>query len=191
MAETAARQPRAEAAPIRPAKLSHAVFRTAQVEAMVDWYKTVLQAEVMFQNARGCFLTYDDEHHRIAIFAKPGLKPKDRGNAGFEHLAFTYGELGDLLTTYDRLKSLEIRPGFCVNHGMTTSMYYADPDGNGVELQVDNMPTATEGKAWMRSAAFAENQTGIQFDPDLLLQKWRDGVPVQALLQQGSAPRSD
>jgi catechol-2,3-dioxygenase len=25
------------------------------------------------------------------------------------------------------------------NHGLTTSLYYRDPDGNKVELQVDNM----------------------------------------------------
>jgi len=33
-----------------------------------------------------------------------------------------------------------------VNHRPTTSMYYRDPDGNRVELQIDNFPTAKEGQ---------------------------------------------
>jgi catechol-2,3-dioxygenase len=41
--------------------------------------------------------------------------------------------------TYTRLKALDITPHFTVDHGMTTSFYYVDPDGNSVELQCDNM----------------------------------------------------
>ena len=42
------------------------------------------------------------------------------------------------MSSYARLKGLGIEPDACVNHGVTTSLYYADPDGNQVELQVDN-----------------------------------------------------
>src|ERR1700730_47207 len=36
-----------------------------------------------------------------------------------------------------------------MNHGSTTSMYYADPDGNRIELLIDNFATAEEGRAWV------------------------------------------
>ena len=48
-------------------------------------------------------------------------------------------------------------------------MYYRDPDGNRVELQIDNFATAEEGQAWMLSPAFAQNPIGVEYDPDELV----------------------
>src|SRR5215510_13904808 len=59
---------------IVPAKFAHAVLRTNKFKQMVDWYKTVLQAEVVFENQMLAFMTYDDEHHRLAIAAFPGIE---------------------------------------------------------------------------------------------------------------------
>jgi catechol-2,3-dioxygenase len=57
---------------------------------MVEWYKTVLNAEVLFENDFLVFLTYDEEHHRIAFAAIPGLVEKPKHSAGLDHLAFFY-----------------------------------------------------------------------------------------------------
>jgi hypothetical protein len=43
------------------------------------------------------FMTYDDEHHRIAIAALPGLEEQPPLAVGTEHVAFTHADLGDLL----------------------------------------------------------------------------------------------
>jgi len=53
-----------------PAKLAHIVLFTRQIGRMRDWYLTVLDARVVHENPAAAFLTYDDEHHRIA-FADP------------------------------------------------------------------------------------------------------------------------
>tara|TARA_R110001599_G_C12276844_1_gene662678 strand:- start:26961 stop:27257 length:297 start_codon:yes stop_codon:yes gene_type:complete len=58
---------------IAPAKFAHIVFQTSRYDEMVPWYKTVLEAETMFEGPAGIFLTYDDEHHRVAIFNMPHL----------------------------------------------------------------------------------------------------------------------
>ena len=55
------------------------------------------------------FLTYDDEHHRLAFANLSVLTPDSvaserRDNAGVNHVAYTYANLGDLLGTYERLK---------------------------------------------------------------------------------------
>jgi hypothetical protein len=65
--------------------------------------------------------------------------------------------VGDLVQLAFLNQRSGIRPFFCVNHGPTTSMYYRDPDGNRVELQIDNFATAEEGQAWMHSPAFDRN----------------------------------
>lgn len=125
--------------PIRPSKLSHAVLRTTHLQEMIEWYKTVLNAEVMYQNEILAFMTYDEEHHRIAFAALPGLVAKPKGSVGLDHLAFFYSTLGDWLATYERLKAAGITPRVAIHHGLTMSLYYRDPDENGVELSIDNV----------------------------------------------------
>jgi catechol-2,3-dioxygenase len=110
-----------------------------------------------------------------------------QGSVGVDHVAYTYGSLGDLLFTYRRLRERGVEPYWCINHGPTTSMYYRDPEGNQVELQVDNFPDVESLQGWFQTGAFAKNPLGVVFDPEKLLQKYLDGVPESELIQQGSA----
>src|SRR5262249_39058829 len=88
---------------VKPQKLAHVVRRTTRFDELVKWYCAVLGAEVVHSDGMLAFLTYDDEHHRIAIATIPGLEEKPPMAAGTDHIAFTYGDLGDLLYTYRRL----------------------------------------------------------------------------------------
>lgn len=174
--------------PIVPQKLAHVVIRTSRFAEMLDWYRTVLHAKTSYENPVIAFLTYDDEHHRIALINTPQFRAPDQDYTGVDHVAFAYGSLHDLLSTYERLKSKGIVPFWCINHGPTTSMYYRDPDGNELELQVDNYEDVDEATAYFYSDAFAADPIGVDFDPDALLAKLRAGVPVPELLRQGAAP---
>jgi catechol-2,3-dioxygenase len=174
-----------------PTKLAHVVFQTNRRKEMQDWYCTALGGRVVWQSPQLSFVTYDDEHHRVAFIDFGPLAPRAPGGElgvrptdqpGLHHVAFTFGSMGDLLDNYVRLKGDGIRPFRCINHGPTTSMYYVDPDGNRVELQIDNFATAEEGLAWMRSPAFDRNPIGVEFDPDELVEKFRSGVPVAELV---------
>jgi len=173
---------------LAPAQLAHVVRRTSRLAEMIDWYKAVLGAEVVHADEMLAFLTYDQEHHRIAIAQLPGLEDQPALAAGTDHIAFTHADLGDLLQTYLRLREAGIEPFWCVNHGPTTSMYYKDPDGNKVELQVDNFPTADETNRWMRSGEFAANPIGVVFDPDELAARYRAGEPIAALVVRPPLP---
>jgi hypothetical protein len=123
------------------------------------------------------FMTYDDEHHRIAIAAFPGIEDRAPHGAGLDHLAYTYSSLGDLVATYERLKAAGITPVVPINHGLTLSMYYRDPDGNKVELQIDNFETMEQMKGFFRSNDFSKNPIGVSFDPDELARQYHAGVP--------------
>ena len=179
-----------------PTKLAHVVFQTNRLAEMRDWYCAVLGGHVIYENPRLSFVTYDDEHHRVAFIdfgplaqrdaaagTELGVKPVEQ--PGLHHVAFTFGAMGELLDTYARLKERDIRPFFCVNHGPTTSMYYRDPDGNRVELQIDNFATAKEGQDWMLSPAFDRNPIGVEYDPDELVKRFKAGVPVVELVVRG------
>ncbi len=170
---------------VAPAKLAHLVLRTQpeRVAALADWYGTVLEAEPMCDAGQIVFLTYDQEHHRIAIIGMPGLKDHADGHVGLHHMAFTYGGLGDLVHTYERLKDLDITPEFTINHGPTTSMYYFDPDKNQVELQVDNVPEDRFAE-YFENGEFAANPIGITFNPDDLAARYHAGEPESEILKR-------
>lgn len=167
---------------IRPAKLAHLVLRTARFAEVVDWWSTVLHLEVRHGSPVISFLTYDDEHHRLAIINNPNLEDNDKSRAGFEHIAFTYESLDDLLATYVRLKEAGITPIAPINHGMTMSLYYADPDGNQCELQVDTM-TVAEAEAFMASPVFEANPIGVRYDPDEIVARRAAGESVESVTE--------
>jgi catechol 2,3-dioxygenase-like lactoylglutathione lyase family enzyme len=170
-----------------PTKFAHVVYRTRRFEEMLQWYQAVFEAKVQYRNDALAFLTYDDEHHRFALADLNAFDPKGddserRSAVGVDHVAYTYASLADLLSTYERLRELAITPYWCVRHGPTLSMYYRDPDSNQMEFQVECFANAEEANRYMHSAAFAANPIGIEFDPDELLNQFRNGVPEENLL---------
>jgi catechol-2,3-dioxygenase len=173
---------------LAPTKLAHVVRRTSRFKEMVAWHETVFGAHPVYADDGIAFLTYDDEHHRFAIANIPGLPDQPEFAAGTDHVAFTHASLGDLLYTYVRLKDEGITPYWCINHGMTMSMYYKDPDGNRVEFQADNFPTVEEGNAWIRNSDFAANPIGVIFDPDDVLARFRAGEPLASIVVRGPLP---
>jgi catechol-2,3-dioxygenase len=165
-----------------PIKLSHIVLQTNRRREMIDWYCTVLGAEILYEADRISFISYDDEHHRVAFLDPGPLAERQPDAAGLNHVAFTFAGLDELLDTYQRLKGIGIRPHRCVNHGVTTSMYYQDPDRNQVELLVDNFATAAEGQAYMRQRSRNDkNPVGVPFDPEELAARVRGGLRVEEL----------
>jgi catechol-2,3-dioxygenase len=191
-----------------PTKLAHVVLWTRQVEEMRDWYIKVLDAHVVFESPAGAFLTYDNEHHRIAVanpVAAAALAAKKAGSSeglvdggpesqadqaapsgppvrGLAHIAFTFDNLEALLAQYGNLKEQSILPAFSINHGTTTSMYYPDPDGNQIELQIDNFDTVEEGTEFMMSESFERNPVGVLIDPDTLLKRLQAGESAAELV---------
>jgi hypothetical protein len=104
-----------------------------------------------------------------------------------DHIVFTFADMGGLLGTFARLKSSGTEPHWYINHGPTTSLYYRDPGGNQIELQIDNFTTAEEAEAFIHSGAFEENPIGVEFDPQRLLERYENGDPIEELIAQGAA----
>jgi catechol-2,3-dioxygenase len=181
---------------IRPAKFVHVVYRTRRFEQMLRWYQTVFDAKVQHQNPALAFLTYDGEHHRFAfanldILQPGGTEADRRGLIGVDHVAYTYASLNDLLENYAQLKAQGIRPYWCIHHGITVSMYYADPDGNQMEFQVDSYGSNEEANAFMGGPHFAANPIGVEYDPEDWLARLRAGAPAsEFLLRQTDEPIS-
>lgn len=162
-------------------RLAHLVLKTGQLPAMRDWYLKVLDAHVVFENEALCFMTFDDEHHRLGLIQlPPNAIPRQSLSVGLSHSAYTYHDLASLLDKYTALKEAGIEPYVPVQHGPTTSIYYRDPDGSLAELQIDNM-TPDEATAYLHGPEYAVDAIGPSFDPELMLAALRSGVPEAEL----------
>jgi catechol-2,3-dioxygenase len=181
---------------IRPSKFAHVVYRTRRFKEMLEWYKRVFGARVQHQNPALAFLTYDDEHHRFAIadldVLAPGGTEKDKDDAiGVDHVGYTYASITDLFENYAELKQEGINPYWCIHHGLTVSMYYADPDGNQMEFQVDAYQSAEECNDYITGDRFSVNPIGVEYDADEWLDRIRAGEPVSNfLVRQSNEPVS-
>lgn len=166
-----------------PSKLAHVVLKTNRLEKLMNWYVQLLDAQVVYANDKLGFISYDDEHHRMAFVANGAHERPTEAHTGLHHVAFTYEDLDGLLDNYFRMKSIGVEPLWCINHGATTSMFYEDPDGNRVELQVDNFATAEEVQGYIDSGRFAANPVGVEFDPEELASRYRAGASFEDLVR--------
>lgn len=173
---------------IAPNKMGHFGLKTIRLKEMVAWYGAVLQAEVAFQNDDVAFMAYDDEHHRLALVQLPDLEDAPANATGLEHVSFGYDDMGDLLTTFQRLRDEGIVPFWTINHGPSTSFYYKDPDNNRVELMVDNFPKREDLDAFFEAGNYEENFMGIIFDPDDLIQRYEAGESFEELTKRPPLP---
>lgn len=170
--------------------LHHANLKTRRLDEMVEWYRTVAGLTVSFKFDGGAWLSNDDANHRLALITSPKVSddPEKLVHTGIHHLAFEYESLDDLLDTYVRLAAAGIKPHFTVDHGMTTSFYYLDPDGNSVELQVDNYGDWMRSSEWMRTAPeFAADPIGPLVDPEHMLKARAAGCTPWEIHERGYA----
>ena len=157
----------------------HVNLKTTRLQEMIDFYRTLVGAEVIFQDQVGAWLSNDGANHRVALLAFPNFvedSEKDT-RTGMHHSAFEYSSFEDLNASYLRLKEAGITPAHCLDHGMTLSYYYADPDGNHVELQVDCFGDWRKSTEWMRSSdEFKANPIGQFVDPELIAADHANGM---------------
>ena len=90
----------------------HFNLKTTRLQEMIDWYSTVVGAEVLHQAADGAWLSNDAANHRIALLAFDGIKddPEKDTRTGMHHSAFEYESFDDLNASYLRLRAAGISP---------------------------------------------------------------------------------
>lgn len=175
--------PAATAAQVAVPTLHHVNLKTPRLQKMIDWYGLVVQMRPTYAYQYGAWLTNDAANHRLALLATPVIHddPDKLVHAGIHHTAYEHATIDGLLATYVRLKDAGVLPHSVLDHGMTLSFYYLDPDGNSVELQVDLFGDWAKSGAFMRGERFAEDPIGRYVDPDQLIDAWRAGTPPEEL----------
>ncbi|MGO9601864.1 MAG: VOC family protein [Candidatus Binataceae bacterium] len=63
-----------------------------------------------------------------------------RHSIGLSHIAFRLTNEEALRAAYADLKQHEVHIVGAINHGVTKSVYFQDPDGNNLEVYCDGLP---------------------------------------------------
>ena len=136
---------------VKPKQVGHLVINVSNVEASTKFYTDILGFEIAVQRPGATFLTCGEIHHDLALFQASDESPATRkGNIGLNHFAVQVEDYDSLRDLYHTLLENDVNVDRTTDHGMTGSVYFEDPDGNGIEFYYDKFDEPADGLAEMR-----------------------------------------
>jgi len=122
--------------------LSHTTISVQDLDAMLTFYCDVLGFRVTNRGEPGdgsemAFISQDPGDHHQMVFIS-GAEPVEHGFVMADHLAFRTGSLDDLRTIGAKLAEAGVDGVLPISHGNAWSLYFTDPEGNGLECFVDS-----------------------------------------------------
>jgi len=124
--------------------LGHVVYYVQELEVSLNFYRSVLGLDVSGKifNGRAAVLTGGRTHHELLLIEVGGASgPLQGKRIGLYHAGWKVGdELQDLRDAMDRINQAGYAIKGMSDHTICCSIYLHDPDGNEVELYVDNPP---------------------------------------------------
>ncbi len=123
--------------------LGHSTIPVADIDRMLAFYCDVLGFHVTNRGPVGddggelAFLSQDPSaHHQVVLVS--GLPTHDHQFVMADHLAFRTGTLADLRSIRTNLEEAGVEGIIPISHGNAWSVYFNDPEGNGIECFVDS-----------------------------------------------------
>jgi catechol 2,3-dioxygenase len=160
----------------------HSTLAARNLQALKAFYCDVLGFEVTnegpipTEGQELVFLSQDPTaHHQIAMVG--GAMTSDSDFVMVDHLAFRTGALDDLRVIHANLIDAGVGEILQIDHGNAWSLYFNDPEGNGVETYVDTPFHVAQPYAgtWDINATDEEieqtTRDNIQGEPEFQLMK--------------------
>jgi catechol 2,3-dioxygenase len=128
--------------------IGHVLLRVTDEEASKRFYRDVLGFRIAEQDPEhgGVFMTLGDGFHTIDVMQHPAPQdvPKPQpGQLGLAQIAFKVASYAALREAYAHLLKNGIEIQRAADHVCQRSIYFSDPDGNGLEIYYE-MPRALE-----------------------------------------------
>ncbi len=124
---------------IQARKLGHVVLKVRDAQKSKEFYTRALGLKVAYEQKDwgAVFLSFGEQHHELALFQVATGETPDDKQPGLHHIAWQLGSFEELQAAHRELGELGIKVDATIAHNVTRSIYFADPDGNRVELYCD------------------------------------------------------
>jgi catechol-2,3-dioxygenase len=131
---------------IQARKLGHVVLKVRDAAKSKEFYTRTLGLKVAHEDLeRGTvFLSFGREHHDLALFQLASGDVPEPTQPGLHHMAWQLGSFEELQDAYRELKAIGVPIESTIEHNVTRSIYFCDPDGNRVELYCDMVENGFE-----------------------------------------------
>lgn len=117
-------------------RIGHVNFRVADQDRSKKFFTEVLGMEVAEEDPvhGGVFMTFGDEFHNVDVSDTRGGFPRTPRPPGLVHVAFVVESMKALREAYVSLMEHGVEVDHATNHANQRSIYFKDPDGNGMEI---------------------------------------------------------
>jgi len=117
--------------------IGHVHLKVSDLDRSEAFYSDALGLEVTERvGGSFVFMSFGGAHHHLALQGHPDAPRADPEGLGLYHFAVEVGDEQELVQVIDRLRDVGIDFA-AVDHGISKSVYFSDPDGNGVEVYCD------------------------------------------------------
>ena len=117
-------------------KLNHIHIKVSNLKKAKEFYINILEFKIREQMGPFLFLHLGDEHHALALQEREDASPVDENSIGLYHFALEVQNEKEFQEIIEKLKKNNIDYDI-VNHGISQTVYFSDPDNNGIEVMVD------------------------------------------------------
>jgi len=120
-------------------KLGHIVLKVRDAQTSKEFYTRALGLKVAYEDIEhgAVFLSFGVQHHDLALFQLATGDAPAASQPGLHHTAWQVGSFAELQDAYRQLGELGIAVDAAIEHNVSRSIYFHDPDGNRVEIYCD------------------------------------------------------
>lgn len=116
--------------------IGHVHLKVSNLKKAEEFYTKLLGFKINERVENYLFLTFGKKHHDLALQEIIDAEKPTENTIGLYHFAIEVKSMIELAKLYFKLKNkgIAISP---IDHGISKTLYFSDPDGNGIEVYID------------------------------------------------------
>ena len=123
-----------------PISVAQVGLKARDAKALADYYSAVVGLEQL--SSDGETITLGAKGRPLLVIeGDTAAKPDDPRSAGLFHTAFLLPSRADLGRWINFAAERQIKIDGASDHLVSEALYLTDPEGNGIEIYADRMPT--------------------------------------------------